>query len=248
MGNNRQTEIIDWRLQLDRERRLRMLLEEQVRLLEAQIYPTDRMREMVQLQYQQTLVEETVVEEMEVPLPLVTESEDNLTDIELIPPSDILTSSVVGGQERGGEEEDQQQQQQQELPEQNLQATCCDEEEEEEEEDIVLRLPTVVVDAEPKVEVERLTSPVTSGDEVSTTSTSRQNLETIVEAIRHLEGDHLFNDIPSPPTATTTGTSSACHRVIEEPVQEVPLALTTKQTPQRLIKVSLPTIDSSSAS
>ena len=25
-------------------------------------------------------------------------------------------------------------------------------------------------------------------------ATSRQNLETIVEAIRHLEGDHLFND------------------------------------------------------
>lgn len=29
-------------------------------------------------------------------------------------------------------------------------------------------------------------------------STSRQNLETIVEAIRHLEGDHLFNDDPAP--------------------------------------------------
>lgn len=63
-------------------------------------------------------------------------------------------------------------------------------------------------------------------------STSRQSLETIVEAIRHLEGDHLFNDIPSPP---------GHHRsqVLEEPIQEVPLALTTKhQTPQRLIKVS----------
>ena len=38
-------------------------------------------------------------------------------------------------------------------------------------------------------------------------NTSRQNLETIVEAIRHLEGDHLFSD---------------------EPAQEVPLALTNK--------------------
>lgn len=65
-------------------------------------------------------------------------------------------------------------------------------------------------------------------------STSRQSLETIVEAIRHLEGDHLFNDIPSPP---------GHHRlqVLEEPIQEVPLALTTKhQTPQRLIKVIRP--------
>ncbi|PBC30518.1 hypothetical protein APICC_09333 [Apis cerana cerana] len=40
-------------------------------------------------------------------------------------------------------------------------------------------------------------------------NTSRQNLETIVEAIRHLEGDHLFSD---------------------EPAQDVPLALTNKQT------------------
>ncbi|XP_076340841.1 uncharacterized protein LOC143241126 isoform X2 [Tachypleus tridentatus] len=30
------------------------------------------------------------------------------------------------------------------------------------------------------------------------TSTSRQNLETIVEAIRHLEGDHMFQDDPKP--------------------------------------------------
>lgn len=62
-------------------------------------------------------------------------------------------------------------------------------------------------------------------------STSRQSLETIVEAIRHLEGDHLFNDIPSPP-------GHHKRQVLEEPVQEVPLALTTKhQTPQKLIKV-----------
>lgn len=29
-------------------------------------------------------------------------------------------------------------------------------------------------------------------------STSRQNLETIVEAIRHVEGDHMFRDDPAP--------------------------------------------------
>merc|ERR1712071_219274 len=33
-----------------------------------------------------------------------------------------------------------------------------------------------------------------SSDSKSYLATSRQNLETIVEAIRHLEGDHLFND------------------------------------------------------
>ncbi|XP_076645812.1 transcription factor cropped [Halictus rubicundus] len=81
------------------------------------------------------------------------------------------------------------------------------------------RLPSVLeaaIKAEPKVEVERLPSPSTSLDDgtpqarLYLANTSRQNLETIVEAIRHLEGDHLFSDEP-------TG------------VQDVPLALTNKQ-------------------
>lgn len=49
------------------------------------------------------------------------------------------------------------------------------------------------------------------------TSTSRQNLETIVEAIRHLEGDHLFSDDH----------------------QEAPLALTKHTTSnQKMLKVN----------
>ncbi|KAL6420112.1 hypothetical protein ACFW04_013488 [Cataglyphis niger] len=80
------------------------------------------------------------------------------------------------------------------------------------------RLPSVLeaaIKAEPKVEVERLPSPSNSLDDgipqarLYIANTSRQNLETIVEAIRHLEGDHLFSD---------------------EPAQEMPLALTNKQT------------------
>ncbi|XP_043492878.1 probable serine/threonine-protein kinase dyrk2 isoform X2 [Polistes fuscatus] len=67
------------------------------------------------------------------------------------------------------------------------------------------RLPSVLeaaMKAEPKVEVERLPSPSNSLDDGSPqarlylANTSRQNLETIVEAIRHLEGDHLFSDEP----------------------------------------------------
>lgn len=60
----------------------------------------------------------------------------------------------------------------------------------------------------------RLPSPANSLDDGTpqarlylANTTSRQNLETIVEAIRHLEGDHLFSD---------------------EPAQDVPLALTNK--------------------
>ncbi|XP_014220034.1 putative mediator of RNA polymerase II transcription subunit 29 isoform X2 [Copidosoma floridanum] len=79
------------------------------------------------------------------------------------------------------------------------------------------RLPSVLeaaMKAEPKVEVERLPSPSNSlddgtaqGTRLYLANTSRQNLETIVEAIRHLEGDHLFSD---------------------EPAQDAPLALTNK--------------------
>lgn len=37
---------------------------------------------------------------------------------------------------------------------------------------------------------------VSSSEDTYTHSTSRQNLATIVEAIRHLEGDHMFRDDP----------------------------------------------------
>lgn len=77
-------------------------------------------------------------------------------------------------------------------------------------------------------------------------STSRQNLETIVEAIRHLEGDHLFSDDPSPRCGQQQHLSSS---VMDEPTQEVPLALTTHNKPitqptqtqvaHRLLKVEM---------
>lgn len=71
-----------------------------------------------------------------------------------------------------------------------------------------------------QVEVERLPSPIPGHEDTtstprfsqnnfSVTNTSRQNLETIVEAIRHLEGDHMFGDEPL--------------------TQEVPLALTKNE-------------------
>lgn len=89
------------------------------------------------------------------------------------------------------------------------------------------RLPSVLeaaIKAEPKVEVERLPSPNTPHEEAVPTrlyvsNTSRQNLETIVEAIRHLEGDHMFGE--------------------ESQTQEVPLALTTKTTQENVIEVEM---------
>lgn len=59
-------------------------------------------------------------------------------------------------------------------------------------------------------------------------STSRQNLETIVEAIRHLEGDSLFDGVEG-----GGGEDGA--------PQEAPLALTKHNSPekQHLIKVKM---------
>lgn len=88
------------------------------------------------------------------------------------------------------------------------------------------RLPSVLeaaIKAEPKVEVERLPSPnreCTDSDgqtRMFVSNTSRQNLETIVEAIRHLEGDHMFGDEPQ--------------------AQEVPLALITTRAVGEAVKV-----------
>lgn len=103
------------------------------------------------------------------------------------------------------------------------------------------------IKAEPKVEVERINAPTSAGliivnediksnsttqKTITTTNkvkptrsrmyiahnTSRQNLETIVEAIRHLEGDHFVTDM------------------VEQP-QEAPLALTNK--PQRQLQIEM---------
>lgn len=63
-------------------------------------------------------------------------------------------------------------------------------------------------------------------------STSRQNLETIVEAIRHLEGDSMFDE----GVAVTVNNNSNNNG--NNTTQEVPLALTTKHHHnQRLIEV-----------
>lgn len=81
-------------------------------------------------------------------------------------------------------------------------------------------------------------------------STSRQNLETIVEAIRHLEGDALFEggngEHPNSGSASraqrpriaiqSTGALTAAS---SSSPQEAPLALTKQSTTPRLLKVEM---------
>uniref|UniRef100_T1IEK4 Uncharacterized protein n=1 Tax=Rhodnius prolixus TaxID=13249 RepID=T1IEK4_RHOPR len=177
-------DLIDVRVQLDRERRLRMLLEDQVRSLESQLYP-ERIREItqqVQLQYQQRddIQHHKLVIVSANALQPVAHTETVIATVTSPPTSPRLPSILEAA-----------------------------------------------IKAEPKVEVERLPSPHSVHEErmsqarVYLASTSRQNLETIVEAIRHLEGDNLFSDISLP--------------------QEAPLALTKHTSPdkQHLIKVKM---------
>ncbi|GLH00911.1 Uncharacterized protein GBIM_07168 [Gryllus bimaculatus] len=106
------------------------------------------------------------------------------------------------------------------------------------------RLPSILeaaIKAEPKVEVERLPSPSTASDDVTpqsrlyAASTSRQNLETIVEAIRHLEGDQFINDGPTTAVSHTSPVGGhqlvvsepQSQHLVEQQPQEAPLALTT---------------------
>lgn len=204
------SEITDLHLQLDRERRLRIVLEDQVRTFESQMYP-DSLRDLshqITLQYENTEVMETEVE---------AEGEEG----EELPEMVTL------------------------LPEPPLEEELCPLEEclLEEESGVVrplspvnmvmeaLRSPTplpplpvlplplmeAAIKVEPKVKVEVVGEE--AGAEPSRlylASTSRQNLETIVEAIRHLEGDQLFG----------------------EAQQELPLALTNKPD-QRLLRVEM---------
>ncbi|XP_058815534.1 uncharacterized protein LOC131679030 [Topomyia yanbarensis] len=113
------------------------------------------------------------------------------------------------------------------------------------------RYPTILeaaIKAEPKVEVERIDSPssiVVSDDHLSHLSSSklvtsqqqqaasrintcRHNLETIVEAIRHLEGDAF--DAVVPGGHQQQSQASTAH---PRQVQEVPLALTTSSKHQQ---------------
>lgn len=123
------------RVQLERERQLRRLLEERLHSLEAQIYP-----EAAQ----------------EISTPVLHYEQTDIAECKL--------------------EKEEGEKQPAEAP-------------------VATPLLEAAIKAEPRVEVEVL--PDAAHDAPSRlylASTSRQNLETIVEAIRHLEGDHLFRE------------------------------------------------------
>ncbi|CAH1124725.1 unnamed protein product [Ceutorhynchus assimilis] len=178
---------------LERERNLRLLLEDQVRQLEQQLYQHNA----AETQIQYIAAEESD----ELGLQLIA--------AESVPPV-AHTQTVVCSTPPSRDPS----------PERTLPSITEEE-----------RLPSVLkaaIKAEPKVEVERLPSPAhdeisSGGNLYSVSNTSRQNLETIVEAIRHLEGDHMFGDDSTVGASVTVTTSPS------EP-QDIPLALTTRES------------------
>ncbi|KDR24214.1 Transcription factor AP-4, partial [Zootermopsis nevadensis] len=307
-GGDPSREMIDLRVQLDRERRLRMQLEDQVRSLESQLYP-ERIREItqhVQLQYHH---HQEVLEHSTPTITVAASSQRCRRESQPTLPTQPATQAVGNGDNlisvalmKETAAAVAQLQVRVSLPPQYALVTmCCPVQ-------VVSaaslppvaqnttivstsplrlsltpppaspapmepespcspppppispsppeqRLPSVLeaaIKAEPKVEVERLPSPTSASDDVTPqarlylASTSRQNLETIVEAIRHLEGDHLFSDDPSPRCGQQQRLSNS---VMDEPAQEVPLALTMHNKPvtpptqtqvaHRLLKVEM---------
>lgn len=213
------SEINELRVQLERERRFRVTLEDQVRNFESQLYP-DNIRELshqITLQYENSEVIEQNDGLREMIAVIPEEAEEEEEEERIVDGEDLHLISIdlptVGEHRTVAESE-----------------TCSRPpspidmavgEERSSSPIVQSSILEAAIKAEPKVEVEVLPSPdpASPGEpsRLFLANTSRQNLETIVEAIRHLEGDHMFAE--------------------EQPghEQDLPLALTNKPEQRRLL-------------
>lgn len=148
-SQKKETESAELRVQLERERRLRRLLEERLHAVEARMYPEPRPSPPAPapVTYEPSDAADCKLESDEAaPEPVAVPVPVTVTVPALAAPAAPLLEAAIK--------------------------------------------------AEPRVEVEVLPDAQESAARLYLASTSRQNLETIVEAIRHLEGDHLFGDAP----------------------------------------------------
>ncbi|KAI8422383.1 hypothetical protein MSG28_006243 [Choristoneura fumiferana] len=151
VSQKKESESGELRVQLERERRLRRLLEERLHAVEVQLYPEPAPPAAAAapaapaVLYDQTDVADCKLETEEVEAP---------ASVEPAPVPCVVAATAVAAP-----------------------------------------LLEAAIKAEPRVEVEVLPEAAhESSARLYLASTSRQNLETIVEAIRHLEGDHLFRE------------------------------------------------------
>ncbi|CAH0407037.1 unnamed protein product [Chilo suppressalis] len=158
----KEAEGSDVRVQLERERLLRRLLEERLHKLETQMYPEGREQlPHPAIHYEQTNVTECKTE---------TDEAKVISVAAVAAVATVATVATVAAVEPP----------------------------------TAAPLLEAAIKAEPRVDVEML--PEANQEPPSrlyTPNTSRQNLETIVEAIRHLEGDHLFREAGEAPLALT---------------------------------------------
>ncbi|KAK8769849.1 hypothetical protein V5799_013686 [Amblyomma americanum] len=192
-------ELVELRVQLERERRMRVIFEEQARGMEAQAY-SDRIREAPPsvphhkvkteegTDTKPALVAAQPSEQQELPVTQFTSPPAAPAAAAVLPagnaspprahpqPVDPLPSPTADLP--------------QDLSTHSMQPTAA----------VVPTAVTPVPAAREEIAPPLQSSPCTSPYHAST---SRQNLETIVEAIRHLEGDHLFRD-DEPHSGTAT--------------------------------------------
>jgi len=177
-------EIAEVQNKFERERRTRMALEERVRLLESQLYQTKGRSESVIQRYS---------------------TEDRLEGVETLDLMGMGCQTILTAAARKQGLETLVLDQGVKLP--SIISLKDDGERVE-----VERIPELPQDTQ-TVEIANVQDPETGATRQyivthMTDNTSKQNLETIVEAIRHLEGDHLF------------GEESGPHQVVKEEVVE----------------------------
>lgn len=176
-------ELVDLRGQLDRERRLRMILEDQARGMESQAY-TERIRETPAAAPHHKVKAEEVTDTTQTAV-VVAQSPPELATPQFSPaPAPVSIPAGAASPPRAHPQPAEPSPTvdlPQDLSTHSMQPAAPA---------AVTVAPTMVVREEaaaPPLQSSPCTSPYHA-------STSRQNLETIVEAIRHLEGDHLFRD------------------------------------------------------
>jgi transcription factor AP-4 len=212
----------------ERERRTRMLLEEKVRTLESQVYPAG----------QRKILDKFTID-------------DRVEIIDGTEYQTILTPGAKkhGGVGGGGGMETLVLQAGDRLP---SIIQCAMKDVNKVEVEHLPRLAEFSQDGTQAVEIANVQDPVTGatrqyiltqmGD-----TTSKQNLETIVEAIRHLEGDHLFSEESGPHQYVDGGAypgldeETGPHQVVKEEVVESTISLNEDST---MVEMTLPSLNS----
>ncbi|KAH6936392.1 hypothetical protein HPB50_016452 [Hyalomma asiaticum] len=178
-------ELVDLRVQLERERRLRMILEDQARGMESQAY-TERIREAPATAPHHKVKTEEVTDTTKAAV-VVAQSPPELPTPQFSPaPAPVALPAGSTSPPRAHPQ-----------PAEPLPSPTADLPQDLSTHSMQPAAPAAVTVAPPVTAREEAAVPPLQSSPCTSpyhASTSRQNLETIVEAIRHLEGDHLFRD------------------------------------------------------